>query len=85
MPESSYLKELRDVFYNETEKEMYSNEHTLERFGESFDVIKRERLCYSVNLDHSLVEPLIRMTPLSWGTSRTFATGVSNGFIRGND
>ena len=69
MPESSYLKELRDVFYNETEKEMYSNEHTLERFGESFDVIKRERLCYSVNLDHSLVEPLIRMTPLSWGTS----------------
>ena len=86
MPESNYLKELREIFYNETEKEMYSNEHTLERFGESFEVIKRERLCYSIKVDQSLVEPLIRMTPLSWGTSEERLQQVlGNGFIRSND
>lgn len=66
IPEKNYLKELRDIFYGHTHKEIYSNENTLKHFQHHFDVVDIEHVHYSVMMDHSLIEHLVRMTPLSW-------------------
>lgn len=67
IPESGYLQELREVWYEETDKHVYSNRNTLERFREHFDLVDRQRVHYRVAVNDSLIEPLVRMTPLSWG------------------
>nr|WP_246140900.1 methyltransferase domain-containing protein [Bacillus marasmi] len=66
VPQSSYLKELRQAFYHETDKKTYSNSDTIDRFNERFQLLDSLRLTYSVNLDKTSLESLIRMTPLTW-------------------
>jgi 23S rRNA (guanine745-N1)-methyltransferase len=68
-PQNQYLKELREVFYEEEEKQLYSNEKTLARFRDSFQIIDQASLHYDFPLSDSLIPHLIRMTPLSWSTS----------------
>lgn len=69
IPESNYLQELRHIFYEQTEKEHYSNDKTIELFQENLLLTDMQRLCYSVNMDSTLIEHLVNMTPLSWGTT----------------
>lgn len=69
LPAKDYLQELRNVFYERTNKQLYSNDNTLELFRSKFKLTDVERVRYSVTLDHTLIEPLIHMTPLSWGTT----------------
>lgn len=69
IPERDYLKELRDIFYEGSQKQGYSNENTLDHFNENFKITDVENVRYQVALDDSLIEPLLRMTPLSWGTT----------------
>ena len=70
IPERDYLQELRNVFYVQTGKQVYSNDSTLELFRSNFKLIDTQRLRYIVTLDPALIEPLIQMTPLSWGTTK---------------
>ncbi|MBE5394010.1 MULTISPECIES: putative RNA methyltransferase [Brevibacillus] len=67
IPESGYLQELRAIFYEQSDKQLYANDNTVARFTEAFELVESERLKYSWKLEKALVEPLIRMTPLSWG------------------
>ncbi|KYD04450.1 putative RNA methyltransferase [Saccharococcus caldoxylosilyticus] len=69
IPRSDYLKELREVFFDEPEKQSYSNQKTVRRFNANFEAVDKFRLCYSVSLNQSLIPPLIRMTPLSWSAT----------------
>jgi 23S rRNA (guanine745-N1)-methyltransferase len=69
IPERDYLKELRDLFYKGSEREVYSNLATLELFCENFEKTDVENVHYQVNLDEKLIVPLLGMTPLSWGTT----------------
>jgi len=69
IPERDYLKELRDIFYEGSEKQVYSNEFTLDHFNEHFEVTDVESVRYQVNLGESDIQPLLGMTPLSWGTT----------------
>jgi 23S rRNA (guanine745-N1)-methyltransferase len=69
IPERDYLKELRDIFYEGSEKQVYSNEITLDHFNEHFEVTDVESVRYQVNLGESYIKPLLGMTPLSWGTT----------------
>ncbi|MEW8986992.1 MAG: SAM-dependent methyltransferase, partial [Bacillus sp. (in: firmicutes)] len=50
----------------ETDKKTYSNSDTIDRFNERFQLLDSLRLTYSVNLDKTSLESLIRMTPLTW-------------------
>jgi 23S rRNA (guanine745-N1)-methyltransferase len=70
IPEQGYLKELREIFYEGSEKHAYSNELTLNHFKQQFKETDVKCIRYQVNLSEPLIEPLIGMTPLSWGTSR---------------
>lgn len=67
IPQTDYLKELRDYFFLETEKRTYSNEETVERFQDSFRFVVSSRLRYRVHLNGPLIWPLVQMTPLTWG------------------
>ncbi|WP_228485568.1 class I SAM-dependent methyltransferase [Thermaerobacillus caldiproteolyticus] len=67
IPRSDYLKELREVFFDE--KQSYSNQKIVQRFNANFETVDMFRLCYSVSLNKSLIPPLIHMTPLSWAAT----------------
>jgi 23S rRNA (guanine745-N1)-methyltransferase len=69
VPQSGYLKELREHLYQETEKQNYSNLETVERFNENFQFVESFRLNYTTNLNKSSIEWLIQMTPLTWSTT----------------
>ncbi|WP_227793635.1 putative RNA methyltransferase [Paenibacillus guangzhouensis] len=69
VPEQKYLKELRDIFYEGSDKQVYSNSLTISHFKEQFKLLDVESIRYQVNLSEALIEPLLGMTPLSWGTS----------------
>ncbi|GAB6180379.1 hypothetical protein JCM14036_16980 [Desulfotomaculum defluvii] len=70
IPERGYLQEIRDVFYEHTDKQVYSNDKTIELFRNKFNLVEIDRLRYIVNLDHTQIESLIQMTPLSWGATK---------------
>lgn len=69
VPRTDYLKELRDVFFEESDKQSYSNQNIVERFSDNFDSIDKQSLCYTFTLNSELLPHLIRMTPLSWGAT----------------
>jgi 23S rRNA (guanine745-N1)-methyltransferase len=66
VPGSSYLKELRSVFYEGDEKETYSNERVVKYFSGNFNIIHEQNVTYSFELKEEELIHLIRMTPLSW-------------------
>lgn len=70
VPEQDYLKELREIFYEGSDKRVYSNSHTINHFNEQFKLLDVKSIRYQVNLSEPLIEPLLGMTPLSWGTSK---------------
>lgn len=69
VPEQSYLKELREVFYEGSDKQVYSNSLTIDHFNDQFELLDVESIRYQADLHESLIEPLLGMTPLAWGTS----------------
>lgn len=67
IPGSDYLKELREIFYEKTNRQDYSNDNTLELFRYNLDLLDIEHVRYSITLDSTLIDHLVHMTPLSWG------------------
>ena len=66
IPERYYLKELRDVFHEYTNKKVYSNQKTVDHFKKHFKIIDVSRIQYERTLNKNLLISLIQMTPLSW-------------------
>jgi 23S rRNA (guanine745-N1)-methyltransferase len=66
VPGSGYLKELRGLFYDNTDKQEYSNEKVIAHFRNCFDITGTQRILYSTHINPNNLEHLIRMTPLSW-------------------
>ncbi|WP_234969309.1 putative RNA methyltransferase [Bacillus massilinigeriensis] len=69
VPQSGYLKELREHLFLKQEKQNYSNLETVERFKESFQFVESSRLNYVINLNKTSIEWLVQMTPLTWSTT----------------
>lgn len=63
IPNSGYLKELRDAFYDGDD---YDNQETKDRFIESMHEVEEYRLTYQVPLSSELLPSLLKMTPLTW-------------------
>ncbi|NLM72653.1 MAG: hypothetical protein GX184_01280 [Clostridiaceae bacterium] len=83
VPGPDYLKELRKVFYEKTDKESYSNTKVIEHFERNFNLIDTRQIQYSVKLDNDELKHLIKMTPLSWGVdenkiARTLELGIDS-------
>lgn len=69
VPGSGYLKELRKIFYQETDKETYSNNRVIEHFSRNFNMIDIQKVLYNVKVNKEELRHLIKMTPLSWGAA----------------
>src|SRR5690625_2349997 len=67
VPRSDYLKELRQYFYQESEKEEYSNIKIVELFKDRFTLVDRSTVSYSKRRGPCGVRSLGKMTPLTWG------------------
>ncbi|GGP14733.1 putative 23S rRNA (guanine-N(1)-)-methyltransferase YxjB [Oceanobacillus neutriphilus] len=70
VPQSSYLKELREIIYNQPEKQSYSNVDIVERFNENFQVMDSSRICYTIPLGNTFIQSLVQMTPLAWEATK---------------
>lgn len=66
IPGSDHLRQLRDALYDRSPKQAYSNEKTRALFMRHFDILDEQQLRYDVTLQEDQLEPLVRMTPLSW-------------------
>lgn len=66
VPRSGYLHELRDFFFNDTEKRIYSNSDIIENFRLHFRAFQSFKIHYVKKLSRDAMQSLIRMTPLTW-------------------
>lgn len=70
VPESAYLKELRELFYDgREEKQSYSNEKVVTKFAEEMTTITTERLTYQIPVTDDNYLDILEMSPLKWGAS----------------
>lgn len=67
IPGSGHLRQLRHALYDRSPKQAYSNEKTRALFMRHFDMLDEQQIRYDVALQEGQLEPLVRMTPLSWG------------------
>ncbi|MDQ7092071.1 methyltransferase domain-containing protein [Desulfosporosinus sp. PR] len=71
IPDSGYLKELREIFQLNTTKPAYTNDNTVELFRRSVNLLDIQSVRYTLALDSTLMEHLVTMTPLSWYATET--------------
>lgn len=69
IPGQYYLKELRQAFYEGTDKEEYSNQAVKERFEKEMDVVATEHLYYEVPILEDWQEDVRLMSPIHWSAS----------------
>lgn len=80
IPGSGYLKELRSIFYDHTDKQAYSNKEVINHFSNNFNIIDKHKIRYNVTVNKENLIHLIKMTPLSWGaTSEKITDALNNG------
>ena len=70
MPGSDYLIQLRNTFYNKTDKKSYSNDQVIKLYKQNFNMIENQRLSYKVVLDEVSLKHLLNMTPLTWNIEK---------------
>lgn len=70
IPESFYLKEMREVFYHDNpEKQSYSNENVYEKFKKDVNLVKEKHLTYQFPVNAADYEDILMMSPIHWGAS----------------
>ena len=66
IPSANYLKELRTLFFKGTKNQTYSNEETVRRFYERFQLIEMLPVEYEFEMNVQALSEFIQMTPLTW-------------------
>lgn len=70
VPEAGYLKELRDLFYDDqVEKQSYSNQKVVTKFKEEMVCLKTERVTYHIPVTDENYANILAMSPLKWGAN----------------
>lgn len=66
VPGPDYLKELRALLFDDTDKSSYENDETVSLFKEHFQSVNIENLKFKQQLSQKELKNLIRMSPLTW-------------------
>lgn len=66
IPNSNYLAELRKIFYEGHEKEIYSNKDTIDIFKKNFNLVDIKETSYMYPVNAALLDDIIKMSPISW-------------------
>ncbi|MFW6149719.1 MAG: putative RNA methyltransferase, partial [Atribacterota bacterium] len=70
IPGNQYLREIREAFYQQEEKQSYSNEGVIKLFEKNFHILKKDHLLYQQKIKPEGITSLIKMTPLSWSIKK---------------
>jgi len=70
VPGRNYLIQLRNIFYDRTDKKSYSNEQVIHLFTQNFNMIEHKMCSYNVALDEISLRHLLNMTPLTWNVEK---------------
>lgn len=84
VPASDYLKEIREVIYDDPKKHRYiQEENIMQLFYQHFNNVKETRITYTKQLSPSEMEHLIKMTPLTWNAKEEKLTKIltTNPFV----
>ena len=65
IPESEYLKEIRDAINGEIKNKSYSNKNVVGVFKQHLDIVNQRKVSYKCNIDKSNLKDLAKMTPLT--------------------
>jgi len=76
VPQAGYLRELRALFFADSEKESYSNDKTVARFSENFDDVRVKRVTTTLPIRSELVPLLAHMTPMGWHQEQQIEAGM---------
>ena len=69
VPGSNYLIELRNIFYDKKDKQVYSNEKIVEHYNKNFCILAKKDIHYTTRISKDDLRHLMRMTPLSWNVT----------------
>ncbi|MBM4765417.1 putative RNA methyltransferase [Bacillus sp. B15-48] len=69
VPRANYLKELREILFDQTDKQSYRNDETVNLFKENFHLIDKLTLNYQKQLSQSELMNLVQMSPLAWNAN----------------
>lgn len=69
VPNSNYLKELREALIEQSNKRSYTNEETVSLFSEQFQLVDVVNVKYTESLTKQALTNLVEMTPLTWNVS----------------
>src|SRR5699024_5507195 len=62
VPRKNYLKELREYFYKDSDREDYSNAKTVNHFKDNFELVDRSAIHYTKTLGYTALKALVNMT-----------------------
>lgn len=69
VPRVHYLKELREVLFDRTDKRFYKNDVTVSLFAEHFQLDDVHHLSHCTELTQPELNNLVHMSPLTWNAS----------------
>lgn len=78
VPGPYYLRELREEFFDQHEKKVYTNENTVALFKQHFQQVKAIHLQETKRLDQDQLTNLVQMTPLTWSAVQARIDRFSN-------
>lgn len=78
VPRNDYLRELREILFQDPEKQSYSNTGTVELFRDHYQSVDVSRVNYTIDLDPVALKWLFEMTPLTWNVTEEQA----NSFLK---
>ncbi|WP_199426648.1 putative RNA methyltransferase [Thermaerobacillus caldiproteolyticus] len=70
VPRPNYLKELREVLFDNNEKKVYKNDQIVSLFKKHLHLLDVFNLCYTKNLNKAELKNLVQMTPLAWSADK---------------
>ncbi|MFP4976024.1 putative RNA methyltransferase [Paenibacillus sp. CN-4] len=82
VPGTEHLREWRELLYTGAERREYANDRTIRLFESRFRITDTRRVTYRFPVPVELAEPLLRMTPLSWGADETARRRAAESGIR---
>lgn len=70
VPRPHYLKELREVLFDNNEKKVYKNDQIVALFKKHLHLLDVFHLCYTKSLKKADLKNLVQMTPLAWSADK---------------
>lgn len=66
VPNADYLKELRQIFFEDSNKANYTNDSVVEIFKSNYPQCSSKDIKYSFPVSRDILEKVVAMSPLSW-------------------